>query len=131
MRSSLHHAMERNIGISAVASAANRTPSRDMEDSATGSMRYLPHTDQDRADMLAKIGVGSIDDLFADIPPAKRLTKPLDLPQHKSELEVSRIMRGLAAKNHAAGDGPFFVGAGAYRHHVPAASTTSSSARSS
>ena len=46
--------------------------------------------------MLAAIGVGSIDDLFADIPPAKRLKKPLDLPQHKSELEVSRILRGLA-----------------------------------
>jgi glycine dehydrogenase subunit 1 len=84
-------------------------------------MRFLPHTEQDRADMLARIGVGSIDDLFADIPPAKRLKRPLDLPKQKSELEVSRLMRGLAAKNHAAGDGPFFVGAGAYRHHVPAA----------
>ena len=84
-------------------------------------MRYLPHTDQDRADMLAKIGVGSIDELFSDIPPAKRLKQPLDLPKHKSELEVSRIMRGLAQRNHAAGDGPFFVGAGAYRHAVPAA----------
>ena len=84
-------------------------------------MRYLPHTDQDRADMLARIGVGAIDDLFSDIPTAKRLKEPLDLPKHKSELEVSRLMRGLAKKNHAAGDGPFFVGAGAYRHHVPAA----------
>ena len=37
-------------------------------------MRYLPHTPQDRADMLARIGVGGIDDLFADIPAAKRLT---------------------------------------------------------
>src|SRR5687768_4876614 len=83
-------------------------------------MRFLPHTDQDRADMLAKVGVGSIDDLFADIPPAKRLKQPLDLPKHKSELDVSRTMRALAGKNHAAGDGPFFVGAGAYRHHVPA-----------
>jgi glycine dehydrogenase subunit 1 len=84
-------------------------------------MRYLPHTDQDRADMLQKIGVLSIDELFADIPPAKRMKKPLDLPKHKSELEVMRIMRGLSRKNHAASDGPFFVGAGAYRHHVPAA----------
>lgn len=84
-------------------------------------MRYLPHTEQDRADMLAKIGVGSIDALFSDIPPEKRLKQPLALPSHKSELEVSRIMRGLAGKNHAAGDGPFFVGAGAYRHAVPAA----------
>jgi glycine dehydrogenase subunit 1 len=83
-------------------------------------MRYLPHTEQDRADMLAKIGVATIDDLFADIPPAKQLKQPLSLPKRKSELEVSRLMRGLASKNHAAGDGPFFVGAGAYRHHVPA-----------
>ena len=84
-------------------------------------MRFLPHTDQDRADMLAKIGVDSIDDLFADIPRDKRLKQPLDLPKSKSELEVMRILRGLSRKNHAASDGPFFVGAGAYRHHVPAA----------
>jgi len=84
-------------------------------------MRYLPHTDQDRADMLARIGVSSIDDLFADIPQAKRLKTPLDLPKQRSELDVSRLMRGLASTNRAAGDGPFFVGAGAYRHHVPAA----------
>jgi glycine dehydrogenase subunit 1 len=84
-------------------------------------MRYLPHTDQDRADMLAKIGVSSIDDLFADIPADKRLKEPIDLPPHKSELEVTRTLRALSRKNHAAADGPFFVGAGAYRHHVPAA----------
>jgi glycine dehydrogenase subunit 1 len=84
-------------------------------------MRYLPHTDQDRADMLAKIGVRSIDELFADIPPDKRLTKPLDLPPHKSELEVTRELRAISRKNHVAADGPFFVGGGAYRHHVPAA----------
>jgi glycine dehydrogenase subunit 1 len=84
-------------------------------------MRYLPHTDQDRADMLAKIGVSSIDDLFSDIPAAKRLTEPLDLPKGRSELDVARLMRALAGMNRAAGDGPFFVGAGAYRHHVPAA----------
>ena len=71
--------------------------------------------------MLRKIGVGSIDDLFADIPAAKRLKAPLDLPKQKSELEVSRVMRALAEKNLAARDHAFFVGAGAYRHHVPAA----------
>ncbi len=83
-------------------------------------MRYLPHTDQDRADMLARIGVGSIDDLFADIPEDKRLRDPLDLPAHRGEMEVARIMRGIAAKNLAAAETPFFAGAGAYRHHVPA-----------
>ncbi len=84
-------------------------------------MRYLPHTPQDRADMLARIGVGSIDDLFSDIPAAKRLTPPLDLPGQRSEIDVARLMRALSGMNRAAGDGPFFVGAGAYRHHVPAA----------
>ena len=83
-------------------------------------MRYLPHTAEDRADMLAAIGVASIDDLFADIPESKRLKGPVGLPKHKSELEVSRTMRAISRKNHAAADGPFFVGAGAYRHHVPA-----------
>jgi glycine dehydrogenase subunit 1 len=76
-------------------------------------MRYLPHTDEDRAQMLARIGVASIDDLFSDIPADKRLDAPLALPQHRSELEVSRLMRALAGMNRAAGDGPFFVGAGA------------------
>ena len=83
-------------------------------------MRYLPHTDQDRADMLARIGVDNIDALFADIPEDKRLKEPLGLPGHKSELEVSRILRRLAAKNLSAAETPFFAGAGAYRHHVPA-----------
>jgi len=83
-------------------------------------MRFLPHTDEDRADMLAAIGAASIDELFADIPKSRLLDAPVDLPSHKSELEVSRILRGIARKNHAAGDGPFFIGAGAYRHHVPA-----------
>ncbi|HWT31764.1 MAG TPA: aminomethyl-transferring glycine dehydrogenase subunit GcvPA, partial [Propylenella sp.] len=83
-------------------------------------MRYLPHTDQDRADMLARIGAQNIDELFRDIPEDKRLKNLVDLPLRKSELEVSRTLRGLAKRNHAAGDGPFFVGAGAYRHHVPA-----------
>src|SRR4028118_553876 len=83
-------------------------------------MRYLPHTADDRADMLATVGVSSIDELFSDIPAEKLLREPVNLPAHKNELEVSRTLRGLAKRNHAAGDGPFFVGAGAYRHHVPA-----------
>jgi glycine dehydrogenase subunit 1 len=84
-------------------------------------MRYLPHTDQDRADMLARIGVGAIDDLFADIPADKRLTHLLDLPRRKTELDVTRTLRAISRKNHVAANGPFFVGAGAYRHNVPAA----------
>ncbi|HVY20343.1 MAG TPA: aminomethyl-transferring glycine dehydrogenase subunit GcvPA [Bauldia sp.] len=83
-------------------------------------MRYLPNTDEDRRAMLAKIGVGSVDDLFADIPAAKRLEGLIDLPTTKSEIEVERTLGRMAAKNTAAASVPFFVGAGAYRHHVPA-----------
>lgn len=84
-------------------------------------MRYLPHTDQDRADMLATIGVEGIDDLFADVPRGKLLTDLVDLPRRQSELDVSRKLRAIAARNRPASDGAFFIGAGAYRHNVPAA----------
>ena len=83
-------------------------------------MRFLPHSDADRQAMLAKIGVAAIDDLFADIPADKRLGGPLDLPTTQSDIEVERILGRMAARNVAAGSVPFFVGAGAYRHHVPA-----------
>ncbi|MEW5423072.1 aminomethyl-transferring glycine dehydrogenase subunit GcvPA [Amorphus sp. 3PC139-8] len=82
-------------------------------------MRYLPLTDADRADMLAAIGVGAIDDLFVDIPADKRVDGTLDLPSHRSELAVEAALKRLAAKNVPADTVPFFVGAGAYKHHVP------------
>ncbi|MEN0652865.1 MULTISPECIES: aminomethyl-transferring glycine dehydrogenase subunit GcvPA [Hyphobacterium] len=82
-------------------------------------MRYLPLTPQDRADMLARIGVKSIDDLFTDVPQAARLGGTVDLPNHMTELEVERHVSKLAAKNTPASSVPFFVGAGAYKHHVP------------
>ena len=83
-------------------------------------MRYLPHTEADRALMLNRIGVGSIDELFVDVPADKRIAGLLDLPTSKSEIEVERALGRMAARNVAAGTVPFFVGAGAYRHHVPA-----------
>ncbi len=83
-------------------------------------MRYLPHTDADRAAMLSRIGVSRIDALFADIPAKRRIEGLVDLPLSKSEIEVERILGKMAGKNVAAGSVPFFVGAGAYRHHVPA-----------
>ena len=83
-------------------------------------MRYLPLDDQDRSLMLARVGAPDIDALFADIPAAQRLPGLLDLPPHKSEIEVERILTRLAARNVAAGSTAFFLGAGAYRHHVPA-----------
>lgn len=83
-------------------------------------MRYLPLTETDRAAMLKKIGAVDIDALFADVPKAARLEKPVDLPRHMGELEVERELTKLAARNTAAASVPFFVGAGAYKHHVPA-----------
>ncbi len=85
-------------------------------------MRYLPLTDNDRAAMLKTIGVASVDDLFRDVPHAARLDGPIrDLPSHAPEYEVERHIAALAAKNVSAGSCPSFLGAGAYRHHVPAA----------
>src|SRR3954462_15294760 len=83
-------------------------------------MRYLPLSDADRGEMLARIGVEAIDDLFADVPADEPLREPLDLPRRKGELEVERILGRMAARNTPAGSVPFFVGAGAYKHHVPA-----------
>lgn len=83
-------------------------------------MRYLPLTPEDRAEMLGVIGVKSIDDLFVDVPASARRDAPVDLPHHVGELEVEREMAALAKRNRAAGEGAFFCGAGAYRHHVPA-----------
>ena len=83
-------------------------------------MRYLPLTAADRADMLGVIGAATIDDLFVDVPPSARLSAPVDLPLHAGELAVERALTAMARRNRAAGDGPFFCGAGAYRHHVPA-----------
>ena len=84
------------------------------------SMRYLPLTTVDRADMLATVGAPSIEALFADVPASAVLGGPVDLPAHAGELEVERTLGRLAARNRPAGAGPFFCGAGAYRHHVPA-----------
>lgn len=84
-------------------------------------MRYLPLTDSDRTEMLAKIGVADIDALFADVPGDTLMDGPIaGLPAHASEMAVERHMKTLAAKNLSAADAPFFLGAGAYRHHVPA-----------
>ena len=84
-------------------------------------MRYLPLTDADRSAMLDVIGADSIDALFADVPREHYLTEPLEgLPMHASEMAVERHMRRLSKMNLAAADAPFFLGAGAYRHHIPA-----------
>ncbi len=84
-------------------------------------MRYLPLTQPDRDAMLSVIGAESIDALFVDVPEAARLPGPIEgLPHHASEMAVERHMTTLARQNMVAGEVPFFLGCGAYRHHVPA-----------
>jgi glycine dehydrogenase subunit 1 len=84
-------------------------------------MRYLPLTAADRTEMLAVIGADSVDALFADVPAFARLGGPIaGLPHHASEMAVERHMTALAGQNMSAGSVPFFLGAGAYRHHIPA-----------
>jgi glycine dehydrogenase subunit 1 len=84
-------------------------------------MRYLPLTEADRSAMLDVVGANSVDDLFAHVSREHYLTAPIEgLPPHANEMAVERHMSALAAKNLSAGEAPFFLGAGAYRHHIPA-----------
>ena len=84
-------------------------------------MRYLPLSDTDRSKMLDVIGANSIDDLFKDVPAEARLNGTIEgLPNHATELEVERHLSRLARKNMVAGEVPFFLGCGAYKHHIPA-----------
>jgi glycine dehydrogenase subunit 1 len=84
-------------------------------------MRYLPLSDADRSAMLRVVGAGTVDELFRDVPEELRLKGPIEgLPPHASELAVERHMTALSRRNMVAGEVPFFLGCGAYRHHVPA-----------
>ncbi len=80
---------------------------------------YIPNTEREQAEMLATLGLASIDELFADIP-AEFRNPPLDLPAPLSELEIQRELAGLAARNRPLGSGPSFLGAGSYHHFIPA-----------
>jgi glycine dehydrogenase subunit 1 len=84
-------------------------------------MRYLPLTDDDRRAMCRVIGVDSVDALYRDVPAAARREALVDLPHGAGEMEVEQRLTRLAAKNLTAERAPMFIGAGAYRHHVPAA----------
>jgi glycine dehydrogenase subunit 1 len=84
-------------------------------------MRYLPLSEADRSAMLERIGASSIDELFRDVPEGLLLKEPMEgLPLHASEMAVERELTALAKKNMVAGEVPFFLGCGAYKHHVPA-----------
>jgi glycine dehydrogenase subunit 1 len=85
-------------------------------------MRYLALTSKDRKEMLDAIGVNSVDDLYDAVPNQFLLKKSIaNLPDHQGEIEVEKIMQELAKKNRPASSGPFFLGAGCYKHHIPSA----------
>ena len=80
---------------------------------------YSPNTEADRRQMLDAIGVDSVDELFADIP-AQHRNPSLNLPPPRSEFELQRYTQELAAMNKIPGEYACFLGAGSYRHHIPA-----------
>ena len=82
--------------------------------------RYTSVTDDDLEEMLATIGVASIEDLFVDIPQELRLGRPLGLDDGLSEQEVYGELRALAGRNVSTEDQVTFLGAGMYDHYVPA-----------
>ena len=82
-------------------------------------MRFAPHTDDDVREMLAAVGVPSIDDLFSQIPEGLRLDRPLDLPRGVSEQEILADLAALAHRDRAGDDLLCFAGSGAYDHFVP------------
>lgn len=81
-------------------------------------MPYIPHTADDIAAMLATIGIGSIEDLFDEIPQSLRCGYLEEIPPALTEMEVAQLMRQRAAQNKG---GICFIGAGAYEHYIPAA----------
>jgi glycine cleavage system P protein (glycine dehydrogenase) subunit 1 len=87
-------------------------------------VRYIALTDDDREQMLATVGVESVDELFRDIPAGVRLDRPLDLEPPLAELEIVSHLEQLAARNAHAGVELSFLGAGMYDHYVPAVVNT-------
>ena len=82
--------------------------------------RYTSATERDRAQMLAEVGVESVDELFADVPAGVRLGRALELPDGLPEADVYERLAELAARNSSAEDEITFLGAGMYDHYVPA-----------
>lgn len=83
-------------------------------------MRYLPQTKEARDEMLKAVGVKNVDELYVDVPKAAFIKGLANMPMHMGELEVERKLSGYANMNRPASAGPFFLGAGAYYHHIPA-----------
>src|SRR5208282_4672821 len=86
-----------------------------------GTMRFIPHTEREIDAMLAMVGARSVEDLIAHVPAHLRQRAAIDLAPGLSEAEVAAEMAALAAANRGAHDFVSFLGAGYYRHYVPAA----------
>lgn len=83
-------------------------------------MRYLPQTKAARSEMLRTVGAKSVEDLYRDIPAKAFVKGKVNLPDHMGELEIERVLGSYANQNTNAQQGPFFLGAGTYYHHIPA-----------
>lgn len=81
---------------------------------------FIPHTDQEKDTMLASIGVRHLEDLFTAVPEKLRFPK-LDLPPGLTEMEVLEELKDFAYANESTNDLVCFLGAGAYKHYIPAA----------
>ncbi len=82
-------------------------------------MNYVPHTSEDRSEMLKAVDVSGIDELFSDVPSEVKLGRELDLPPALSEFELIKYMSELAGKNTTTDHMVSFLGAGVYDHYVP------------
>ena len=82
-------------------------------------MRYIPHTDADREEMLKVIGVSTIEHLFADIPSELRLKRRLDIPQSLDEYALFRELGIIGERNRSLDKVISFLGAGVYEHYIP------------
>lgn len=80
------------------------------------AFKYFPHTQHDIDEMLARVGVGSLDDLYADVPTSVRLKGDYDLPAAMSEIEIRRFFDGLCRNDKQL---TCFAGAGVYDHYTP------------
>ncbi|MEA4900079.1 aminomethyl-transferring glycine dehydrogenase subunit GcvPA [Desulfitobacterium sp.] len=82
-------------------------------------MNYVPNTADQRDQLLARIGVQSIDELFKDIPETVRLKKSLDVPGGMAEQDLVKLVKGLANRNGNLEEYTSYLGAGAYEHYIP------------
>ena len=82
-------------------------------------MRYIPHTTGDVTQMLERIGVATLEDLFVEVPESVRLKRPLDIQEPASETELLRELKALALGNATPETHKSFLGGGAYHHFIP------------